>query len=246
MHTHLINDNRDDKDRIQGSAFWAGRFYVYFDENGREQVNVQWSFGRRAHSTHLSLDVDFVSENDITVSFGLWRLFMVYFTIHSHRFPNWSYSHGERKLGVDIHDGSIWLHLWDDPNDSHLHRMKVLPVVDWLFGKRRRNERLVVDGERNLVLPEGNYRLRIAVSENTWRRRFWIADRVLLATIIPNKPVPIPGNTDSDFYSGEDAIHEVTLQAATIDDAASKFFHHVYADRVRHGGVGWRPKEGRE
>jgi hypothetical protein len=78
--------------------------------------------------------------------------------------------------------------------------------------------------------------------EVTWKRARWPSvRRVIRCEADMGTPIPIPGNLDSDFYDGDDAIYSSTFTAATVDEALTYLVKSTANTRQRYGGSAWSP-----
>ena len=120
-----------------------------------------------------------------------------------------------------------------------------------LFGREHRIEDVVVERVRLTVpLPEGPYPGTVQTRRYVYRRKRWparLGSRVIVArSFKPDTPIPTPGNMESDFYHGDDAIWEFGLP----DGQPERWIAHVVEvtlrDRRRHGGrLDWQPRRPR-
>lgn len=126
-------------------------------------------------------------------------------------------------------------------------RVGVWHLLDWLLG---RNVYASIKGEPydlDIPLPERSYRVRVTPSENTWTRPRWprwpFTIRHRLADINGHAdPLPEPGNDESDFWNGEDAIFGLSVEDGTPRQVAQRVADRVMEARKRHGaGYDWRP-----
>lgn len=123
----------------------------------------------------------------------------------------------------------------------------VWSLMDWLFG---RNVYSMVKGESyqlDVPLPERSYSVIATPTERTWTRPRWphwpLTIRHRTVDIDANgDPLPEPGNDDSDYYDGEDAIFGTGVEDGTRREVAQRVADQVMAARKRRGyGYDWRP-----
>jgi hypothetical protein len=96
-------------------------------------------------------------------------------------------------------------------------------------------------------LPERTYHVTATPVERRWTRPRWshwpLVIRHRTADIDAHMdPLPEPGNDDSDYWDGEDAIFGTGVEDGTPREVGQRVADHVMAARKHHGaGYDWRP-----
>lgn len=123
----------------------------------------------------------------------------------------------------------------------------VWSLNDWLFGRNKMTEHKGEEYDLDVPLPERSYRVHVTVNERVWKRPRWgrwpLVIRHQTADIDASMdPMPEPGNDDSDFYDGEDAIFGTGVPNGTRREVAQRVADQVMKARKRRGkGYDWRP-----
>jgi hypothetical protein len=250
MHWHWINGNRID-DKVIGSGFWAGRGWLYLNEDGGHQqktIHVEWYFGKHARHTSMEMGTDFVMERQLNFNIGLWHLFCFYLSIAHPIFPSWTYKHGDRQIGLRVFDGALWIDLWRNDDGWNSKDWRTRPIVihpmDILFGRDKHSERNLTVHEVNVSLPDGQYPAHIQMVLSEWRRPRWpFVKRIKRAHIDMKKPIPVPGKGENSWDLDDDAIFSMTCPANTVEEAISHVVESALRDRRRYGGsLDWKPE----
>lgn len=250
MHWHAINENRNESDKVLGSILWAGRGWLHFNAEGGFQsksINGEWYFGKHARHNTLEIKTSFVFERELTFSIGIFGLFCFFLTFAFPFFPNWSYKHGDRQVGIRVFDSSIWLDLW--VNDTEWHKSDpfwkkhiVITPADILFGRRKHTQKDLSEHYAEIPMPEANYPAKIKLFESTWKRPRWpFSEKMIRADIDMFTPIPFPGKGENSWDCGEDATHSMTGPYSTVEDAIEAMRKSVMRDRERYGGQDWQP-----
>jgi hypothetical protein len=153
-----------------------------------------------------------------------------------------------RKVGVNVHNGSVWFSLWQP--DGHWSSSEPkwwsfnFNPADFFLGRNKYASRTLKDETRSLAMPEGSYPVRIELKEDSWKRPRWPwARKIVRAHIEIEKGIPTPGKGENSWDCGEDATFGLTCPASTFDEALSHLYASVMRDRERYGGKNWRPEK---
>lgn len=247
---HWINENRVD-DKVIGSGFWAGRGWLYLNEDGGHQqktIHVEWYFGKHARHTGIEVSTDFVNERELTFHIGLWHFFNFYLSLAHPIFPSWSYQHGDRQIGLRVFDGALWIDLWrnDDVWDNRNWRTHpiVIHPMDLLFGRTRHTQQSLSITDISITLPEGAYPGTVELYLSMWKRPRWpFVKCIKRANIEMEKPIPVPGKGENSWDIDDDAIMSVTCPANTVEEAIAHVVESALRTRRRHGGsLDWKPE----
>ncbi len=224
-----------------------GRYVLY-------GANYKWQFKLEVSRTYnFGLGWNFKKEeSDVSVSFYLFKLFSIWFTLNSKRFK---YRTEPIETGFvwDIKQHVITIKLlsqrtWDSSKDAVID--KYWDYRDWLFGRAiysesHHNSNLGMKTEGVMKMPEGNYKMRFDFYTSYWHRpRSPFVKSLDRVEITPEKPVPTPGKGENSWDMGEDATHGSTmpLNGRTIDELIADFKKSTMERRERYGGKNWLPK----
>lgn len=243
MHIHWINENRI-SDKIVGSIFWAGRGWLYLNDEGgykQKQIGIEWYFGSRAHHTTLEVRTDFVMDRELHFSIGLYGLFCFFLSLAFPGFPSWNHEHGDRQIGVRFFDGALWLDLWRNDDNWRSNDWRTRPIVirpvDILFGRMKHSDQKLSDHEATVSLPDGQYPVKIEMTLVKLKRPRWpFATHFKRARIELLKPIPIPGKGENSWDIDDDAIMSMTCNVETVEQAIAKVVESALRDRRRYGG----------
>jgi len=253
MHTHLINDNRDERGNL-GSPFWDGRWHWWKNAGDAPsqstEIALEWAFGKHAKSsTALYMKTQLVFEHECLFHIALWHLFSIFVGITLPSLPNWSYSHGDRTIGFRIFDGALWLDLWinDDEwrsKDPFWKKTICIRPMDIVFGRAKHSS----DQERAPILdtvvkmPEGEYQATVILYTSTWKRpRGWWTKVIRRAEIEIPKGIPVPGKGENSWDLDDDAIFGLTCPATTVEEAVQAVIESANRSREKYGGKSWLP-----
>lgn len=244
MRWHWQNLNEDQHGRIKGGGWKEGRAWFYFgarhddDMFASYTLHPSWHIGRWgfAFDVHLGHG-DSQNESGVHLHVGPVA-FWLFFGRRGFR-PRAR----ERQYGFSWHDQILWIHhgqeFWDgSPWAIH--------VVDRLLGKPQyRNTHLAHEVRVVEIEPGETYRAAIQLDTSEWPRARWPftrRGRYARIEILNAGGVPVPGNLDSDFYHGDDAIFSLSTGAATFEEAEAKLREAARRDREKYGERGWTAK----
>jgi hypothetical protein len=230
--------NLNEKNGITGSILRNGR--AWWGKFGWQWV--LWS-------KRLGVEVGLADYgNAITANLCL-ILFSIYVHYDNHKLERWlsdktkradeKYGNG-RTIGVNWFEGSINIHLWNDPmawraKDPWWWNMSFRPV-DFLFGNPKYSSKSVGFDIRSLPMPEKAYDVHITLTEDSWKRSRWpFAKTVMRANCEIEGGIPVPGKGENSWDCGEDATYGLTTPASTFDEAISKLFASVSDTAERTG-----------
>lgn len=123
----------------------------------------------------------------------------------------------------------------------------VWSLLDWLFGRNVMTERKGEPYPLDVPLPERVYHVTATPVERVWARSRWprwpLIIRHRTADIDASAdPLPEPGNSDSDYWDGEDAIFGTGVRDGSRREVGQRVAEQVMAARKHHGaGYDWRP-----
>jgi hypothetical protein len=215
---------------------------------------ISWSFGGRSCRAMLTVG-DWNDDTDIGLGLAIPGI-ALWFDAENIYPSRWRPKDG-RDLGFFVGDGSIFVKLWCSLHDwysdkpfshpSSSKRQPVLHVIDWLLGKQKLTKRELSTHMAPYALPEGEYPVKIVLSECSWKRRRWPRARVIrraeIEVLNQDQGIPIPGKGENGWDMDEDALYSLTTTAATVDEALVKLHASVMRDRERYGGSTWLPAQ---
>jgi hypothetical protein len=228
--------------------FWQhGAFVLWLSRRMNRAIRIEWDIP----TTHWHLNLHWRegdSGNDIHLSFACGA-FAVWFTIkrvlrnrgHDPLMP--------RKIGISIHDNSIWWSVWQPVWEwSSRHPWwwgGSINVVDILLGAQKYSTESGGHEYGTVRMPEGEYPCLIEFEHARWKRPRWPFDlRITRAIVTPHTPIPVPGKGTTSYNCGEDAIHSHSAPAKTVGEAVASITKSVLSTRERYGGsIEWRPQQ---
>lgn len=192
------------------------------------------------------------------VGFGAWLTWEIPWSLRR-RIPGLKGSR-EREWGLTHSYGRLRLLFGRDPFGSHYfsgaERSRLWCVLQnrevclfnwhWITG-RDKVERSQIMEPRRMLMPIGEwdgdeYIVEVSAELMTWRNRFRTIRRKYWNFKTPEgeKAPPIPGNPDSDFYDGDDAIYGLSTDFEHEEPVPS-YRRRIIEARRHHSKEGWRP-----
>lgn len=232
-----------------GSIWRYGRGWLWF---GNNNIGLQWTFFKGG-STGINFDIG--GEDEFQFSIRLRPLFGLYFSLSRLLPYKWThdwkwYDHGwGRETGISIHDGTVWFNIFSDQtgwSDQKRWQEFNFGYVDFLLGRSQTSTEQIDAGEIVIAFPEGNYIVKYKQELRYWWRPRWPfgrTARILFDLDMEDNPIPVPGKGENSWDIGEDAIWSTGTSADTLAEAVGRLTQSVYRDRIKYGGVGWRPEE---
>jgi len=273
IHSYSQNLREDKRGRPIGSKLWHARAWLKIGGRGQNPhhgpwttttFGAEWGIGPYARSCHAYLELNGYGENQIMLALAIPFLFSIYLFVE-HLLPkHWLPGHWrpstippheliwdsvERQIGFDIYGGGLWLHLWNNRNESSSRdpwwwSIHIYPA-DLLLGDRKYSARDLYSECVNVQLPEGPYPSTVRIFESTWKRPRWPwPRRMIRAEITPDTPIPNPGKGENSWDLGDDATYSMTCPAHTPAEAADMLARSILRDRERYGGANWKPSKG--
>jgi hypothetical protein len=234
---HSQNLNEDERGHVKGSKFWNGRAWLNLPHPNAEKrkseryltFGLEWSWRKAVRSLGVSVSA---REDRIVLDldFGFLALFpsvegLFYFS-------EW------RETGIEWHNEYIWLNFWHDDdgwakNWKGLH-LTIAPL-DILFGRRKHSSEKLDEVRALVPMPEGSYPATITFFRQTNKRSRWFAQKWTRANIKPDKPIGIPGKGENAWDCDDDAIFEMSCEAATVENAVAQLVESALRTRYRYG-----------
>ncbi|HEU4751890.1 MAG TPA: hypothetical protein VFU47_02200 [Armatimonadota bacterium] len=230
-----------------------GRAWVHFGDNC---FGWEWVLGRFRLGCGLDVDGGCGGEHALSGHLHL-PLFSLYWHLDEvcprrcrRAFGEWwkrKWGYDGRSTGLEVHNGAIWGKLWAPEHGWDRGQPRWMDwsfnPADFFLGRHRHSKRLLSVVTGDLHLPEGDYPVKITLTESTWKRPRWpFVKRGRYAEVEPEEPVPIPGKGENSWDCGDDAIYSMSLSAATAQEAGDRFVASILERRARHGGPDWRPQ----
>lgn len=222
-----------DGNLIHGRAWWEPR-------SERGQLSAEWRLGVRDFSGAVSFQVGGGdSGSRLLVSLRVPRLGALYLGLDHPRLAA-----PFRELSLRFFDAAIWWHLWVDPDSWESSRPRwrdgCLRFAD-LLGPQETETRVLRRQTVGIELPEGLYRAEVLLTETTQRRPRWPWPRRYFgAEIIPEVPVPVPGQGENPWDCEDDAHYRAYYAGVdSVFGAVERFRTDVLEVRRRRGGDRW-------
>lgn len=234
-----------------GSILRHGRAWMHMNPEHDPVARIEWVFGE---IKRLRAELDF-DRDDRTIQAnlgvpGAW----VFLTVPM---PRWlrdrlpwhigdgaSYgSGGERTIGIRVHDGAIWLSLWEDSmcwsaRDPWWMRATIR-LDDLIFGKTKHERRTIETRAVRIPMPEGSYEATAELEVASWTRPRWpwrpFSKRDLYVDIKIPAGIGKPGKGENSWDLGPDACYGMSAKARTIEEGIGIVVASVLRDRVRRG-----------
>lgn len=238
-----------------GSILRHGRAWLHFGDNA---FGWEWVTGRLRCGFGLTVDAC-GGEHDLSGHITIPGLSFYWHLDHAwpRRFRQplfewwkrrWGYD--GRDIGIDFHDGSLWVKVWAPENEWSSSQPKWMDwhfdPADFFLGRHKYTSRVLEKTRVEVPMPEGVYPAEVEVFESTWKRPRWPWARVMLrTTITPDEAIPVPGKGENAWDCDEDAIYSQTCGqgVSTPTAAVVSLVESVLEARERHGGRGWRPEK---
>lgn len=197
-------------------------------------ASVSFEYNLFGHSWLMS-HIDVGGEDDLTLAFGLpfgLGMFFLSFenVIPRNKRPKWMPRNGPITTGFRLSDGLFVIDVWNADTFSE-NRMKpwwkhiVIPVLRLLLGKTKYREVDLGNFNREVVLPEGTYPVKVRMYKSFWRfaRVPFEHAKVVRADVeFESKQPAIPGKGENSWDLNDDAVWGMTLHAKTPTEAVEE------------------------
>lgn len=159
----------------------------------------------------------------------------------------------EREVGVHVHDGALHWTLWHSTSywsgGDPRTRCGSWQPSSAILGRVSVDEEILADAVPCVVpMPEGAYDATATLTQVARRRPRGRRSVTVEAWVDCPGGVPVPGNPDSDFYDGDDALHGKGVLVEAFDDdgewlavAVGAFATSAMRTRARYGPPAWAP-----
>lgn len=147
-----------------------------------------------------------------------------------------------------------WYLWWSSQRDQAGWRHGYVYPLDFLLGRPIFSQKVLDEREVGVPMPEGVYRGKAALTEDTWRRPGpglwqalgfdelpWLTERLTRVMVSVPQGVPVPGKGENAHDLDEGAIYDRTGPAASIEEGVGAFVGSALNLRRRRAGEGWRP-----
>jgi hypothetical protein len=241
MYFHKQNLNEKPGNRV-GSILRNGRCWWHWGKN--KCVGLEWVALKFKFHIDLTFGSQF-SEDDFMFSIAI-PLFCFYLTFEN-VFPRKWRLKNEREIRIAIFDWAIWWSFWQDTMEYRCNTPKWKygnwHFLDTFLGKTKYFSKEFDNKNIEIPMPEKSYLATVKFEECTWKRARWFPKRIVRATVDIPEGVPVPGKGENSWDCGEDAIYSSTFPAGTIAEAVGKVVQSAMRDRIKYGGLNWRPSE---
>ncbi len=231
-------------------AWLHGRGWLH-DRRSRFVLGISWLFP--SHFTHAYIEMGDI-EHQITVALAC-PLFALWAHVEGVQWlRRWYLSSGlygyERKIGVSVHNWSLWWELWANPYGGNRRLPKwrdgSFDIPRFFLGK---NKYTKVDGAptpATVSMPEGEYAVTVTFFEQTWKRPRWPWPRQSKgADVDIEGGIPVPGKGENSWDCDEDAFLSIGTSAQNVEEALADVTRRVLERRERYGGANWLPEKAR-
>lgn len=254
IYSYTIDRNRPQRDESRRKGL-NGAWHLHWPGNS---FHVEWVLSRTSH-VGLGIEFDSGSDDQVTWQIGVPFVGCLFFgvaratrllrllrldwpRVRSKPSRDWS-----RSLGVSWHHGALWIYPWVNAgewNRGHRSWFSINPA-NILFGRQKYSEGPRESHEATLVMPEGEYLLRVELYTASWKRPRWpkvITVHRANVEVLTKGGAPVPGKGENDYDLDDDAIFEMSCPAETVAAAVEQLRASVMRDRERYGGAEWRPE----
>ncbi|MBD2201676.1 hypothetical protein H6G33_09985 [Calothrix sp. FACHB-1219] len=174
-------------------------------------------------------------EESIGIGIYLW-IVNIYLTLELNKF----FKNEELYLtGFQFFSELFWIKLWH-PDSQYGKRMWTIRWLDILLGNLVFQRSKVFDTAIAINLPESNYNARLLVEKNTRYRRWGLFKEEYLTYDVEIKEpggIPMPGDSDSDYYDGDDAIYR---RGGRLESTISEALEEIVSDiMTKRNKAGW-------
>lgn len=240
MHFHWQNLNDDENGNPRGFP-WSGRAHIRpGDGDVRPAARVEWALG--GHHLGLSLRFD-PDDVEVQLFVGLPRAnfwLSLAETRTSSTANLWKRLKSEREVGFSIHDGALWVSVWENRNnwssrDPWWMHFTIRPAN--VLGKQTFSQRVIEEREVEIPMPEGTYKAKAMLVERERGRSRWPWKRRSRGARfdLREKPIPFSGKGENDYDCGEDGLYGMSCPAESISDGIGKVVASCLETRARRG-----------
>ena len=110
--------------------------------------------------------------------------------------------------------------------------------VDFVLGKTKYESKKLATHEVAIPMPEGSYPATITMDYTTWKRPRspFYTKKGYYADIKMKKPIPHQGKGESDYDCGGDALHGLSREAKTVEEAIAATVKCALESRRKYDG----------
>lgn len=266
MHLFRQNLSTDTPGREHWPMIVHGRASLSTKDSYRRVLSLEWTmflttscaltlrFDRDEREVRLHAAFPFLFSLFIGIPLSRWLVARLPW---KHERGEYDYAGGDRALGIEIHNGAVWLSFWNDVMESrpirdpwwYSVRVGLDDVADLVFGRDRAVITVLEAREVVVRMPEGPYRGfgKLELMEKP-RPRLprWLTPRWRTVELdFQARPIPVPGKGENSWDCDEDAVYKTNLpigKGEVIEDVVRRFEAKHLAERARRGGAGWRPE----
>lgn len=232
FHYQDLNDSKP-KRYLNHGRCWLGPF------------RAEWVLPSGSFQCKFELGT---GEDALSFSVGT-GLFTLYLSYDNYKLANLIQNKTKRKrarygngrvIGVSIHDGSVWLDLWNDPMEWTAEDPKwwsiTINVLDTLFGKAKYSSDTIEDRDVFIPMPERSYKAKAKLCLDTWSRPRWFSKSIKRIDIKIEEGIPHEGKGENSWDCGVDRTFGYSSPANSIPDGVGECVGSILDTRVRYGG----------
>jgi hypothetical protein len=253
------------EEHVKGSIWRNGRAWLHYGREGHKNIELSWSLWGKHKFAGFQVGVG-GDEDDLSFSLMLW-VFSVWLSFDN-LFPcKWKWNDfraikkgvtpgfipgNTRTTGVRFFDGRMWVQCWYDDSGwdnkvpGHWGGFHfTFSPVDFLLGRHNYSKETLATYENvDIPMPEGSYPATVKLERATWKRTRWPFKRTIIRANIDmgDNPIPFPGKGENSWDCGDDATYALTTPASTLHEAVGAMMESVTRNRIKNGGVDWRPE----
>jgi hypothetical protein len=254
-HTKFLRWSTDNLSSGKKPLWKHGRGWLYL--NGRCVFSMEWNPGNRHFCT---LHIDWGggdTDQDLSLTFGFPFIGFYSFSLDG-LLPEWLID-GDwvesmarpgrklklpiaRKIGLSIHDGTIWFSIWSNPMEWRSKQpwwweFNFNPA-DFFLGRQKYSAENMEAEQTFITLPEGHYPVKVTLFESTWKRPRWPWPKKMIRAEIDCGEHGIPshaGKGENDWDLEDDLTYSMTCPASTVEQAVQMLQDSLLRDRKRYG-----------
>lgn len=147
-----------------------------------------------------------------------------------------------RKIGLSVHDGTIWFSLWENPMEYRHDQPRWWAFnfnpADFFFGRAKYSQVDSQPVETVVNLPEGAYPVTVTLFESTWKRARWPWPRKMIRARVDCGEQGIPahaGKGENSWDLEDDITYSMTCPETTVEGAVKRLTVSVLSERARYG-----------
>lgn len=147
-----------------------------------------------------------------------------------------------RKMGISIHDSTVWFSIWENPMEWSTHQpwwwSFNFNLANFFLGKSKYSDRPITSTRQFVKLPEGSYPVTVNIFESTWKRPRWPWPTKMTRANIDCGKLGIPthaGKGENSWDMDDDYVYSFTCPEATAEKAVERLQDSILKDRDKYG-----------